>query len=151
MEESAMRVRTPIFGAALVLAMVVIPWAQDKAVVGMEKSGPFKPGGPIVFQIKLNEPLPKGAHFDFRISPVSADEEIALGSGDAVDESRRDFRISGTLPEGALPGEWHINVIYLFLPGSGWTHTTIAPNDLKFEVEGKPYPIPTKAEVTVGH
>lgn len=82
---------------------------------------------------------------------MAADEEIALGSGEAVDASQRDFRISGTLPEGALPGEWHINVIYLFLPGSGWTHTTISPNDLRFEVEGKPYPIPTKAEVTVGH
>jgi hypothetical protein len=59
--------------------------------------------------------------------------------------------VSGTLPEGALPGDWQINVIYLFLPGSGWTHTTIAPNDLKFVVEGKPYSIPTKAEVTLGH
>ena len=113
--------------------------------------GPFKPGSPIVFHVKLNEPLPKGAHFDFRISPVSGDEEIALGSGEAVDASQRVFRVSGTLPEGALPGDWHITVIWLFLPGSGWTHTTIAPNDLKFEVEGKPYPIPTKAEVTVGH
>jgi hypothetical protein len=146
-----MSVRAAIFATALVVATAAIPWAQDKAVVGMEKSGPFKPGNPIVFQVKLNDPLPKGAHFDFRISPVSADEEIALGSGEPVDASQKVFRVSGTLPEGALPGEWHINVIYLFLPGSGWTHTTIAPNDLKFEVEGKPYPIPTKAEVTVGH
>jgi hypothetical protein len=146
-----MSVRAGIFVAALVVATAAIPWAQDRAVVGMEKPGPFKPGNPIVFHVKLNEPLPKGAHFDFRISPVSGDEEIALGSGEAVDTSQRVFRVSGTLPQGALPGDWHITVIWLFLPGSGWTHTTIAPNDLKFEVEGKPYPIPTKAEVTVGH
>ncbi len=146
-----MSIRAAIFAASLVVATAAIPWAQDKAVVGMEKSGPFKAGGPIVFQVKLNEPLPKGAHFDFRISPVSADEEIALGSGEPVDASQKVFRVSGTLPEGALPGDWHISVIWLFLPGSGWTHNTIAPNALKFEVEGKPYPIPTKAEVTVGH
>ena len=146
-----MSVRAAIFAASLVVATAAIPWAQDKAVVGMEKSGPFKPGKPIVFQVKLNEPLPKGAHFDFRISPVSADEEIALGSGEPVDPSQKVFRVSGILPEGALPGDWHISVIWLFLPGSGWTHTTIAPTALKFEVEGKPYPIPTRAEVTVGH
>jgi hypothetical protein len=146
-----MRIRTAVSLAALLLAAVIVPSAQDKAAVQMDKPGPFKPGGPIVFHVKLNEPLPKGAHFDFRISPVSGDEEIPLGSGEAVDASQRVFRVSSTLPEGALPGEWHITVIYLFLPGSGWTHNTIAPNDLKFEVEGKPYPIPTKAEVTVGH
>ena len=146
-----MRARAAIFVAGLVMATAAVSWAQDKAAVGVEKSGPFKPGGAIVFHVKLNEPLPKGAHFDMRISPISADEEIALGSGEAVDASQRVFRVSGTLPEGAVPGEWHIAVIWLFLPGSGWTHRTIAPNDLKFEVEGKPYPIPTTAEVTVGH
>jgi hypothetical protein len=115
-------------------------------------TGPFRDArAPNQLNVKLNEPLPKGAHFDLRISPISADEEIALGSGEAVDASQRVFRVSGTLPEGAVPGEWHIAVICLFLPGSGWTHRTIAPNDLKFEVEGKPYPIPTTAEVTVGH
>ena len=98
-----MSVRAAIFVAALVVATAAIPWAQDRAVVGMEKPGPFKPGSPIVVHVKLNEPLPKGAHFDFRISPVSGDEEIALGSGEAVDASQRVFRVSGTLPEGALP------------------------------------------------
>jgi hypothetical protein len=141
--------RTVMFVAVLIFAVVAVLAAQDRAAVGMGRPGPFKPGGPIAFNVKLNEPLPKGARFDFRISPVSADEEVALGSGQAVDASQKVFRVSGTLPEGALPGEWHITVIWLFLPGSGWTHNTIAPNDLKFEVEGKPYPIPTKAEVTV--
>jgi hypothetical protein len=125
--------------------------SQDKATVETPASGPFHPGGPIVFNVKLNEPLPKGAHFDFRISSLSADEEISLGSGEPIGSAQKDFRIAGTLPEGALPGEWHISVIWLFLPGSGWTHNQIAPNDLRFKVEGKPYPIPTKAAVTVAH
>jgi hypothetical protein len=114
------------------------------------KPAPFKAGGSVGFTFTLNEPLPKGAHFDFRISPVAADEEISLGSGQAVDEAGKRFRVSGTLPEGALPGEWHVSVVWLFLPGTGWTHNTIGTNDLRFQVEGKPYPIPTKGEVKIG-
>jgi hypothetical protein len=125
--------------------------AQDKAAVQTETSGAFHPGSQIVFKVKLNEPLPKGAHFDFRVSPVSADQEIDLGSGEAVDEKQTEFRLTGKLPEGALPGDWHISVIWLFLAGSGWTHNQISPNDLRFKVEGKPYAIPTKAEVAVAH
>jgi len=136
---------------AILLSAVGLPLAQDKAAVQTEKPGPFRPGSPIVFNVKLNEPLPKGAHFDFRISPVSGDEEVALGPGQIVGDKQTEFRVTGTLPEGALPGEWHVSVIWLFLPGSGWTHHQIAPNDLRFTVEGKPYPIPTKAEVTVAH
>ncbi len=135
----------------LIFSAVLVSSAQNKAAVEMAKPGPFRPGDPISFNIKLNEPLPKGAHFDLRISPVSADEEIPLGSGEPIGGSDRDFRVSSKLPEEALPGEWHIAVIYLFLPGAGWTHRTIAPNDLKFEVAGKPYPIPTAAEVSVSH
>ena len=71
--------------------------------------------------------------------------------GKAVDDKQTEFRVAGTLPEGALPGDWHISVIWLFLPGSGWTSNQISPNDLRFKVEGKPYAIPTKAEVTVDH
>ena len=135
----------------LIFSAVLVSSAQNNAAVEMAKPGPFRPGDPISFNIKLNEPLPKGAHFDLRISPVSADEEIPLGSGEPIGGSDRDFRVSSKLPEEALPGEWHIAVIYLFLPGAGWTHRTIAPNDLKFEVAGKPYPIPTAAEVSVSH
>jgi hypothetical protein len=127
----------------------VVSSGQEKAVVKTEMVGPIQAGGPIALNVKLNEPLPKGAHFDLRISPVSADEEIPLGSGEPVNDSRTEFRVSSTLPEGALPGDWHISVIYLFLPGATWPHSTITPNDLKFHVEGKSYPIPTKAEVSI--
>ena len=146
-----MRLRAMFGTGFLILAMVIVSFAQNKGVVQIDKPGPFHPGDQIVFNIKLNESLPKGAHFDFRISPVSADEEIPLGTGEAVNGSDKEFRITTKLPEGALPGEWHISVIYLFLPGAGWTHQTIAPNDLKFEIEGKSYGIPTKADVSVAH
>lgn len=145
-----MNSRAVILAVTILWAAVAITGAQDRAAVEMGKPGPFRAGGPVAFNVKLNEPLPKGAHFDFRISPVSADQEIQLGSGEPVDALHKDFRVGGTLPEGALPGEWRISVIYLFLPGTGWTRNTIAPNDLRFKVEGKPYPIPTKAEVSLG-
>jgi hypothetical protein len=136
---------------AVVLGVVGLASAQDKAAVQTETSGAFHPGGQVVFKVKLNEPLPKGARFDFRISPVSADQEISLGTGEPVDGNETEFRVTGKLPEGALPGDWHISVIWLFLPGAGWTHNQISPNDLRFRVEGKPYAIPTKAQVAVGH
>ncbi len=134
--------------SVLVVLASMVTFSQDKASVQMDKSESFKAGEPISFNVELDEPLPKGAHFDFRISPISADEEIPLGSGDPLDASNRHFRVSGKLPEGVLPGEWHISVIWLFLPGSGWTHNTITPNDLRFKVEGRQYPIPRKAVVS---
>lgn len=106
-----------IVSLAILLSVVCLLSAQDKATVQTQAPAPFHPGGPIVFNLKLNEPLPKGAHFDLRISPVSTDEEISLGSGEAVGGTQTDFRIAGVLPDGALPGEWHISVIWLFLPG----------------------------------
>jgi hypothetical protein len=133
--------------ALLALVLAVVSLAQNKAAVEIEKPGPLHGGDSVVFKVKLNEPLPKAGHFDFRISPVSADEEIPLGSGEPINGSETEFRVTGKLPEGAYPGDWHISVIYLFLPGASWTHTTITPNDLRFKIEGKPYPLPTKAEV----
>jgi len=144
-----MKAHVVISIAALILAAVVVSNAQDKAAVVMEKNGPLHGGDAIAFTVKLNEPLPKGAHFDLRISPVSADEEISLGTGEPINGSETEFRVSGKLPDAALPGEWHISVIYFFLPGAGWTHNTITPNALTFNVEGKPYALPTKAEVTL--
>jgi len=146
-----MRRRLTLFVALLAVTLAIASQAQDKASVRMDEPKVFHGGDPISFEVKLNEPLPKGAHFDFRISPVAADEEISLGSGEAVGDSTTDFRVSGKLPDGALPGDWHISVIYLFLPGASWTHNTISPNDLRFKVEGKPFSIPTKADVSVRH
>jgi hypothetical protein len=133
----------------LLLGGVAISSAQEKAAVQMDKSGSIHAGDPITFTVKLDEPMPKGAHFDFRISPVAADEEIALGPGEPVGGSDTVFHVAGKLPDEALPGDWHIAVVWFFLPGAGWTHRTLGTNDLHFHVEGKAYPIPTKADVTL--
>jgi hypothetical protein len=135
----------------LVLVAAFGAAAQQKGTVEMEQKGPFRPGDPIVFNIKLDESLPKDARFDLRISPVEADEQISLGNGEPVKGSDKDFRISTKLPEAAFPGKWHVSIIYLFLPGAGWTNRTIAHDNVEFEVAGKPYAIPAKAEITVAH
>lgn len=136
-------------GIAVLIFVAVVVAGQEKAAVQMEKAGPFHAGGPIAFIVKLNEPMPRGARFDFRVSPTSTDEEIALGSVEPINGSDREFRVSGTLPDAAVPGEWRIKVIWFFLPGANWTNNRITPNDVRFQVEGKPYPIPTQAEVSV--
>jgi hypothetical protein len=143
-----MKIVGTILGGVL-LATALTVAAQNRAAVQVSDTGSPRAGGPISFVVKLNEPLPLGAHFDFRISPVATDQEISLGAGEPIDAKRQEFRVTGTLPEGALPGDWHISVIWLFLPGSGWTHNQIAANDLRFQVQGKPYPIPSKADVTL--
>jgi hypothetical protein len=144
-----MKFKTTICSIIFLVGAALVSAAQDKAAVQSEKPGPFKPGGPIVFTVKLNEPLPKGAHFDLRISPISVDQQVPLGTGEPVEGSDQIFRVVSKLPENALPGDWHIAVIWLFLPGSGWTSSRIAPNDLRFQVEGKPYSVPTTAEIKV--
>jgi hypothetical protein len=141
--------KTGIALAALLFTAAIAPAGQDKGVVQMDQTRPLHPGGSITFNLELNEPMPKGAHLDLRISPISGEQEVDLGGGRAVDTTQTDFRVTGTVPEGALPGDWHISVIYLSLSGSPWD-TTVAPNDLKFRVEGERYPIPTKADVTLG-
>ncbi|HEX5424804.1 MAG TPA: hypothetical protein VFW94_14750, partial [Candidatus Acidoferrales bacterium] len=101
-----------------IFATVAVLFAQQKAGVQMEKLGPIRPGGPIAFTVKLDQPLPKGARFELRISPVSVDEQIPFGSITPVGGSGTVFHVVGTLPENALPGQWHISVMWLFLPGA---------------------------------
>jgi hypothetical protein len=135
----------------MTLFLASLSAAQNKAAIATDSSGAFHPGGKIAFTVKLNEPLPKNARFDFRISPSSVDQQVSLGSGEPVDDKRTEFRVTGTLPDDALAGDWHISVIWLFLPGSTWTSSRITPNDVHFKIEGKPYQIPSTAEVTVAH
>ena len=141
--------RLPSALAVLVMVIAAVSPAQDRASIQMDKSGVVRTGGPIVLNLKLNEPLPAGAYFQVRISPVSADQQITLTSGDPTDATRTTFRVTGSIPEAAIPGKWHIQTIYLFLAGTSWTNNTIRPNDFTFDVEGKPFPIPTSADVSL--
>jgi len=115
----------------------------------MVTSHPIHPGDEVALRIKLNDPLPPGAHFFARITPVKVSENLDLNSGEPLNADRKEFLLKTKLPAGAYPGEWHIEVIYLFLDGSGWTSGTLKFNDLRFTVEGKPYEVPNNATVTL--
>jgi hypothetical protein len=150
-KENVVRYRTVVVVVAVVLLFVgvAVVRAQQKAAIQMNQQSGIHGGSTLTFTVKLDEPVPEGSHFDLRISPVSADEEIDLGAGTPVDRSNTLFRVTGNLPQNALPGEWHISTMWFFLPGAGWTHKSLSTNDLRFHVEGPTYPIPTKAEVAL--
>ena len=72
-----------------------------------------------------------------------------MSSGEPVNKERTEFILRTKLPEGALPGDWHIKVIYMFLAGTSWTNNRIGNNDLRFVVEGPKVEVPTHATVTL--
>jgi hypothetical protein len=109
----------------------------------------FKPGGDLSFEIRLNEPLPAGARFDVRLSPVGFNQELSVSSGQSVDGDRKAFILQTKLPDTAWAGSWHIAIVWLFLPGSSWATTSLSTNDMHFIVDGPPIPRPTTATATI--
>lgn len=124
--------------------------AQNQAAVQLLNDKPhFHPGEEVSFLYKLNEPLPEGAHFDARLSPVDVSQNVILGSGEPTDKDRREFVIKFTIPDHARGGEWHLVPSYLFLPGASYVYNAITPNDLRFYVDGPTGPIPSSAVATI--
>ena len=110
----------------------------------------FHGGDEVAFKMVLNEPLPEGANFNVRLSPITTDQELPVGSGDPINKERTEFLLKAKLPQKVVPGEWHIKVVWLFLPGTSWTTSTLATNpDFKFFVDGPGIDIPTKATATL--
>ena len=98
----------------------------------------------------LNQPLPDGANFSVRLSPSTTDQELPVGSGDPINKDRTEFLLKAKLPQKLVPGEWHIKVVWLFLPGTSWTSSTLSTNpDFKFFVDGPKIDIPTQATATL--
>jgi hypothetical protein len=110
----------------------------------------FRGGDEVVFKMVLNEPLPDGAYFNVRFSPAATDQELPVGSGEPVNKERTEFLLKAKLPEKVVPGEWHIKIVWLFLPGTSWTNNALATNpDFKFYVDGPKIDIPTKATASL--
>ena len=135
----------------LLLLSGAVALSQERAAVQIDNPNThFHPGDSIAFQVKLNEPLPEGASFWLRISPSKVTRLISLRSDEPEDTGRTSFVVRGSLPKDAVPGEWGINVICLFLPGTEWTSNTIQPKTpVKFVVERKEFAIPTMAQIAV--
>ena len=106
-------------------------------------------GSDVIFRMKLDHPLPKGAHLDVRLSPVSIRQEFPSLSTEAANPERTEFIVKAKLPEDAVTGPWHIGVVWLFLEGSSTTYNQIATNDLQFVVDGKKVDLPTRGTVSL--
>ena len=140
-----------LLSSAFLSSSTVAPaQAVPQADVQLVSDNPhLKPGSDLVFKMKLNQALPEGARFDVRLSPVGLNQELAVSSGEPTNKERTEFKLETKLPETAWAGQWHIAVVWLFLPGSSWTTSQLSTNDLRFTVDGQPKSIPTTAVATI--
>jgi len=135
-----------------IFAAVIAIHAQQSAGVQMAQSASdIVSGKSLVLEITLNEPLPTDSSIIARVRPDSASQQvIQLQSSSPDDPSRKKFTIKTVMPSPVTPGKWHLESVFVTLPGSiQWQ--TLEHNPLTFEVQGKPFDIPSKAEVTLGH
>ena len=123
---------------------------DNHAAVQLEQKPDHIHGGSdLALKIKLNQPLPLGARFDVRLSPVSVNQQLSVSSGEPLNRERTEFIVRTKMPEDAYPGPWHIGMVWLFLPGATWTTSQIAVNDVNFTVEGRQVEIPTTGTATL--
>ncbi len=123
---------------------------SQASVVLNDSADHFRGGDEVTFKMVLNQPPPEGANFSMRLSPTTADQELPVDSGDPINKDRTEFLLKARLPQKLVPGEWHIKVVWLFLPGTSWTSSTLSTNqDFKFFVDGPKIDIPTKATATL--
>jgi hypothetical protein len=106
-------------------------------------------GSDLRFKVVLDDPLPAGAYFQVRLSPVKVDQELPVVSGEPIDKDRKEFLLHARLPDGSIPGDWHIKIVYLFLAGTSWTNNTLSTNQMPFVLEGSNVEVPTKATATI--
>jgi hypothetical protein len=135
-----------------VFAVVVAIHAQQSAGVEMAQPGvDITSGKSLVLEMTLNEPLPTESSVIARVRPDGASQQvIQLESSLPDDSSRKKFTLKTVMPTPVAPGKWHLESVFVTLPGSvQWQN--LDHNPLTFEVQGKPFETPTKAEVTLGH
>ena len=136
--------------ALLTFVVPAIAQEPNKAAAQLTADTPhFHGGDEVSFTMKLNEPLPEGARFDVRLSPVSLNQEMTVPSQEPSDKDRKEFLLKFRLPDHARGGEWHISTVYLFLSNVSWTGSTIATNEMKFVVDGPNGPLPSNGAATI--
>lgn len=135
-----------------VLSAVIAIHAQQSAGVQMaQPAADIASGKSLVLEITLNEPLPTDSAVIARVRPDGASQQVLqLQSSSPDDSGRKKFTLKTVMPTPVEPGKWHLESVFVTLPGSiQWQN--LDHNPLTFEVQGKPFETPTKAEVTLGH
>lgn len=136
----------------LIFAVVVAIHAQQSAGVQMAQPGAEIVGGkPLVLEVKLDKPLQTDSSVIARVRPEGATQQtIQLESSTPDDSSRKKFTLKTVMPPSVVPGKWRLENVFVTLPGSiNWQ--SLDSNPLTFEVQSKPFEIPSKAEVSVVH
>src|ERR1051326_3565875 len=141
------RVLSATFILPITLAVVFALHAQQAAIEA-PGADQIQAGGPISLHIKFDKPLPEGASVRVEVSPRATTQWIAFSTGDPDDPSRTAFTVKGKLPDNAVPGAWTVRNVWLFLPGSVQGQS-LGQNDAAFQVKGREFPIPSRAEVAV--
>jgi hypothetical protein len=135
----------------LIFAVVVAIHAQQSAGVQMaQPGGDISSGKPLVLEVTLDKPLPADSPVIAKVRPEGASQQIIQLQASASDDAgRRKFTLRTVMPTPVVPGKWTVDSIFIILPGStNWQ--PIEHNPLTFEVQGKPFEIPSKADVTLG-
>jgi len=130
---------------SLVLAAALALQAQQTK---LEVPSSIEAGGPISLHLNFDKPLPDGANVRVEVSPQTTTQWIAMSTAEADNVERTSFTLKDKLPETAVPGDWTVRNVWLFLPGSVQGQA-LGHNSGAFRVKDKDFPIPTKAEITV--
>ena len=102
----------------------------------------------LALEVKLDKPLPPETSLIVRVRPEGVSQLIVLSSSTPDDPSRTRVTVKTTLPNVVVPGKWRLEDVFISLPATNiWQ--PLGRNELTFDVEGKPFPIPAKAEVSV--
>jgi hypothetical protein len=136
---------SPVLVVSVVLAAVFAVQAQQTK---LEMPSSIEAGGPISLHLNFDKALPDGATVRVEVSPQATTQWIAISTGEADNAERTSFTLKGRLPEAAVPGDWTVRNVWLFLPGSVQGQA-LGHNNGAFRVKAKDFPIPTKAEITV--
>lgn len=135
----------------LIFAAVISIRAQQSAGVQMVPSGSnIESGKPLILEIKLDKPLPADTSVIARVRPEDVSQLIVLQSSTPDDPTRTKITLKTVLPTPTVPGKWKLEDVFIALPGSNiWQ--PLEHNMVNFDVRGKPFPIPSRADVTLAH
>ena len=140
-----------LLGCSIFAAVISIRAQQSAGVQMAQPGADIVSGKPLVLAVTLDKPLPTDSSVIARVRPDGASQQIIqLESSSPDDSSRKKFTLKTVMPTPVVPGKWHLETVFITLPGSiQWQ--TLDHNPLTFEVQGKPFETPSKAEVTLGH
>lgn len=130
------------------VAVFALHAQQTTAVQIAQPEADVAGGKTLALEVKLDKPLPPDTSVIARVRPEGVSQLLVLSSSTPDDPNRTNITLKTTLPNTVVPGKWRLEDVFIVLPGTNiWQ--PLGHNGLTFDVHGKPFPIPEKAEVAV--